>query len=495
MISIILILSVCVSSLFSEQTLRIAAGPRGAYDGRLEVLHSGIWKNICDDSFNIQAARVACRQLEFYNPNNIDNIDFYTSKNNTWFRNGGDYWLDDVQCKGTEARIEDCVHAVWGSENCNDQEVVGVKCDIDGLLTRLDNESFIEVHHNGEWHGICPTDYSEQMGMVVCQYLGFNRSHVFAKELSANVSDDTTVLPFILDCIGNETNLGDCLKNNENKTCPVKERSRLACLNGTVEETISLSCSGNSFGITVDLDRLRILFPDLINNDILLGGTCTGRLDGNKLVFDQNFDLCSTRSKEVDDQTLMFTNNLVYLHVNPDGIIRHFLWAVDLQCLVSRNESTEISYIPVESNHVHHLGNSSHLQVNINLFSDALFHHPLQDVATEAVVGSEIFVQVQSPNIVGLRMIVENCYAKPDHDANKQRSFSLIENGCEVDTETHITRYADTETRFFFTAFAFPTGDQIVAVHCDVRYCSTAPSSSRSTCRHGCHSGPGIIGR
>ncbi|XP_055959354.1 pancreatic secretory granule membrane major glycoprotein GP2 [Patella vulgata] len=331
------------------------------------------------------------------------------------------------------------------------------------------------------------------MGMFVCQNLGFNRSHVFAKELSPNISD-TTALPFILNCIGNETFLAECPTDNGKKTCPIRERSRLACLNGTVEETISVSCSDNSFGVTVDLDRLRMLFPDLVNNDILLGGTCTGRLDGHKLVFDQNFDLCSTRSKEADNQTLMFTNTLVSLHVNPDGIIRHFLWAVDLQCLVSRNESTEISYIPVESNHVHHLGSSSHFIVKINLFSDALFHHPLQDVSTEAIVGSEIFVQVQSPNIVGLRMIVENCYAKPNHGADKQNSFSLIENGCEVDTETHITRYADTETRFFFTAFAFPTGDRIVAVHCDIRYCSTA-ISSRSTCRHGCHSGPGIIGR
>ncbi|KAK6166476.1 hypothetical protein SNE40_023155 [Patella caerulea] len=483
-----------LSYLLPEQTLRIAAGARGAYEGRLEVLHSGIWKNICDDSFNIQAARVACRQLGLYNPNNIDNIDYYDAHNNTSFRNNGEYWLDDVQCMGNEGRIEDCSHSAWGTNNCGDSEVAGVMCDETALSARLDNNSFIEVNHNGEWHGICPTDYSEQMGMVVCQYLEFNRSHVFAKELSANVSD-TTVLPFILDCIGNETSLGDCIRENGKNTCPERERSRLACLNGTVEETISLSCSHNSFGITVDLDRLRILFPDLINNDILLGGTCNGRLDGNNLIFDQTFDLCSTRSKEADDQTLMFTNNLVYLHVNPDGIIRHFLWAVDLQCLVARNESTEISYIPVESNHAHHLGSSSHLQLKINLFSDAFFHHPLQDVATEAVVGSETFVQVQSPNIVGLRMIVENCYAKPNHGANKQRSFSLIENGCEVDTETHITRYADTETRFFFTAFEFPTGDKIVAVHCDVRYCSTATSSSRSTCRHGCHSGPGIIGR
>ena len=39
-----------------------------------------------------------------------------------------EFWLDDVQCMGTEASIAECPHNGWGKENCGTSEAAKVIC-------------------------------------------------------------------------------------------------------------------------------------------------------------------------------------------------------------------------------------------------------------------------------------------------------------------------------------------------------------------------------
>lgn len=36
--------------------------------------------------------------------------------------------MDDVNCMGSETRIEDCNHGGWGSHNCGHEEDISISC-------------------------------------------------------------------------------------------------------------------------------------------------------------------------------------------------------------------------------------------------------------------------------------------------------------------------------------------------------------------------------
>ena len=39
-----------------------------------------------------------------------------------------DFWLDDVECTGSESSIAHCPHNGWGNENCSRGEAAKVIC-------------------------------------------------------------------------------------------------------------------------------------------------------------------------------------------------------------------------------------------------------------------------------------------------------------------------------------------------------------------------------
>ncbi|PIK38856.1 hypothetical protein BSL78_24294 [Apostichopus japonicus] len=90
-------------------------------EGRLEIYHAGQWGTICDDGWDVNDVSVACRQLGYRNGG--------TPSVSSGFGFGsGTIWLDNVDCVGTETRIEHCPSQAWGDHNCGHDEDAGVYC-------------------------------------------------------------------------------------------------------------------------------------------------------------------------------------------------------------------------------------------------------------------------------------------------------------------------------------------------------------------------------
>ena len=90
-------------------------------EGRVEICFNNVWGTVCDDSWDINDARVVCRQLGF--------VDAVRSTRSASFGVGsGPIYLDNVVCTGNESRLQNCSHNGVGSHNCNHFEDAGVEC-------------------------------------------------------------------------------------------------------------------------------------------------------------------------------------------------------------------------------------------------------------------------------------------------------------------------------------------------------------------------------
>ncbi|XP_046551068.1 deleted in malignant brain tumors 1 protein-like [Haliotis rubra] len=164
----LMLLAALTVSVFS-QTIRLVS-PLDNGVGRLEVYYNGTWGTVCDDDFGADEAKVACRQLGRYQsghtPRAIQTFGF----------GGGQIWLDDVSCSGSESSLASCSHRSWGVNNCGHSEDVGIICDPSDITMRLTpnyKRGLLQVLHSSIWGTVCDHDFGQVEASVVCRALGY----------------------------------------------------------------------------------------------------------------------------------------------------------------------------------------------------------------------------------------------------------------------------------------------------------------------------------
>ncbi|XP_028408890.1 scavenger receptor cysteine-rich type 1 protein M130-like [Dendronephthya gigantea] len=110
-------------SICRDATLRLQGPLRLNGTGRVEILYSGKWGTICEDGWDINDARVACRQLGYRNARRV--LRGWQVPDGS-----GKIWLNQVRCTGTEQNLESCPHHYWGwgKNNCGHYNDAGVTC-------------------------------------------------------------------------------------------------------------------------------------------------------------------------------------------------------------------------------------------------------------------------------------------------------------------------------------------------------------------------------
>ncbi len=108
----------------------------------MEVFHDGKWGTICDNSWDFNDAKVACRQLGYKDgvPLQRRNVPGGT----------GQIWLDNVACAGSEISLESCSHSGWGNKNCRHSSDAGVKCFSTGTVKIILKIMFLKTESQPE---------------------------------------------------------------------------------------------------------------------------------------------------------------------------------------------------------------------------------------------------------------------------------------------------------------------------------------------------------
>ncbi|NXE85169.1 WC11 protein, partial [Cochlearius cochlearius] len=98
-----------------------AVGGESQCSGRVELWHRSSWGTVCDDSWDMQDAQVACRQLGCGPAE--------SALGRAAFGEGmGPVWLEQVECQGTEPSLQDCWALPGASSACWHKEDAAVRC-------------------------------------------------------------------------------------------------------------------------------------------------------------------------------------------------------------------------------------------------------------------------------------------------------------------------------------------------------------------------------
>ena len=102
MSTLIFCLLYCVDTneTYQEGDIRLVDGDSNS-EGRVEVYHNGLWGTVCDDFFDLDDARVACRQLGFSDVISWESSFGYEDAN-------GPIGIHSVECGGNESQLLDC---------------------------------------------------------------------------------------------------------------------------------------------------------------------------------------------------------------------------------------------------------------------------------------------------------------------------------------------------------------------------------------------------
>uniref|UniRef100_A0A3B4XME1 SRCR domain-containing protein n=1 Tax=Seriola lalandi dorsalis TaxID=1841481 RepID=A0A3B4XME1_SERLL len=184
--------------------VRLAGSTRCS--GRVEIYHNDAWGTVCNNNWDVNAAKVVCK--------NLDCGTALSAPQSALFGPGtGQIWLDDVDCSGSEGSLSACQHRGFGKHNCKHSEDAGVVCS--GVQIRLTGSGStqcsgrVEVYYRGVWGTVCDDSWDVNDAKVVCRQVGCDTALSAPQPAQFGPGTGQIWLDDVA-CSGNEGSLSAC---------------------------------------------------------------------------------------------------------------------------------------------------------------------------------------------------------------------------------------------------------------------------------------------
>uniref|UniRef100_A0A4W2G8N9 Antigen WC1.1-like n=1 Tax=Bos indicus x Bos taurus TaxID=30522 RepID=A0A4W2G8N9_BOBOX len=195
--------------------------------GRVEILDQGSWGTICDDGWDLDDARVVCRQLGCGEALNATGSAHFGA-------GSGPIWLDDLNCAGNESQVWTCPSPRgWGRHDCRHKEDAGVICS-EFLALRMVSEDqqcagWLEVFYNGTWGSVCRSPMEDITVSVICRQLGCGDSGSLNTSVGLREGSRPQWVDLI-QCRKTDTSLWQCPSGPwKYSSCSPKEEAYISC--------------------------------------------------------------------------------------------------------------------------------------------------------------------------------------------------------------------------------------------------------------------------
>ncbi|XP_067164838.1 antigen WC1.1-like [Apteryx mantelli] len=150
----------------SEMEKIRAVGGEDGCSGRVEVWHRGSWGTVCDGSWDMKDAEVACRQLGC-------GPAVSALRKAAFGKGTGPIWLERVECRGTEQSLWDCCTQPGDSGACQHKEDAAVNCS--GFVQLVGGDSpcsgRVEIRDGEQWRTVCDSHFGVKAADVICREL------------------------------------------------------------------------------------------------------------------------------------------------------------------------------------------------------------------------------------------------------------------------------------------------------------------------------------
>ena len=181
----------CESGTYAKELgfpARIVPFEGRTFEGRVEVLHNGVWGSVDNDMWDMQDANVFCRELGMGDAVSISEGEYGESYSTQW---------SGFNCEGSESTIFDCEAETWGECQPSSSDEWGIM-DCGSVSNPNGDDAGVVCSHASSLIGarectVCEHGfYSDSEGSVACTKCPDNGiTSGYAQEMHDNLSDCT----------------------------------------------------------------------------------------------------------------------------------------------------------------------------------------------------------------------------------------------------------------------------------------------------------------